>query len=186
MLHLASISFTQGNSNSEHVRVGWESVQIFLFLKTFGTCCSGGTHSQHSSLWNFNTSGCSHLLICGKTNFGSSLTSSCFVLWTCRWAYPSHKGQSSNDHDDLFLTSQHPTGTDDLGFCLQWSRVRWGSMIIAILSSQNGTLPQSLVVFVVWLLPHLMVVSLWSCLLEINVYPSTEIRQRNVTISSWN
>lgn len=128
MLHLALIPFTQDNPDYEHAGVGWASVQIFLFLKTFGACYSGGTRSQHSSLWNFNTSGYNHHLICGKTNVGSSPNSSCFVLSTCRGAYPSHTGQSSNDHDDLFLTSQHPPGTDDLGgFCLAWNSVKRGS-----------------------------------------------------------
>lgn len=143
MLHLALISFTQDNPDYEHAGVGWAYVQIFLFLKTFGACYSGGTRSQHSSLWNFNTSGYNHHLICGKTNFGSSPNSSCFVLSTCRWAYPSHTGQSSNDHDDLFLTSQHPTGTDDLGgFCLSVERCEMREWIVAVLSSQNGTLPK--------------------------------------------
>lgn len=37
MLHLASISLTEDSSNFEHVGVGWESIQIFLFLKTSGS-----------------------------------------------------------------------------------------------------------------------------------------------------
>lgn len=160
MLHLALISFTRDNPKYEHAGVGWASVQIFLFLKTFGAGYSGGTRSQHSSLGNFNTSGYNHLLICGKTNFGSSPNSSCFVLSTCRWAYPSRTGQSSNDHDDLFLTSQHPTGRDDLGgFCLAWRE--W---IVAILSS-----PEALIVFAVLLLYYLVVVSIWSCLQKMDV-----------------